>query len=278
VSAARPLFIVGNKRSGSTLLVNMLNEHPEVGVTHESDIVWTLFQCQSGVPHEFRCFPLDAPRGMDALLEAFGDSIKELLGAGVNATSIARAFFEIQRQVIERGTSIHVPLKSAEGLLWIGDKKPVQHAFPEINDFVWRHFPDARFIHVIRHPQAAVASKMEAARTWPVVPRYWKAAASQVLQQWCQHEVWVLATKTSHPGRVHTIRLEDICERPREEMAGLFTFLELEMSTELRQRMSAFVYERPNAKYAGFILPESAQAARLMDAYRYIPDAAVLRD
>ncbi|MBA3483982.1 MAG: sulfotransferase, partial [Pirellulales bacterium] len=54
---------MGNKRSGSTLLVNMLNEHPEVCVTHESDIIWTLYQCRHGMPKQFRSFELDAPRG-----------------------------------------------------------------------------------------------------------------------------------------------------------------------------------------------------------------------
>ena len=37
------LFIVGNKRSGSTHLMRLLNLHENIFVTNESDIVWVLY-------------------------------------------------------------------------------------------------------------------------------------------------------------------------------------------------------------------------------------------
>jgi LPS sulfotransferase NodH len=40
----RPLFIMGNKRSGSTLVTDLLNAHPRVFVSHESDVAWLLYQ------------------------------------------------------------------------------------------------------------------------------------------------------------------------------------------------------------------------------------------
>jgi LPS sulfotransferase NodH len=36
----KPLFIMGNKRSGSTLMTDLLNSHTNVFVSHESDIAW----------------------------------------------------------------------------------------------------------------------------------------------------------------------------------------------------------------------------------------------
>jgi hypothetical protein len=44
MSGPRPLFIIGSKRSGTSLLVSLLNQHPRVLVTHESDLVWILYQ------------------------------------------------------------------------------------------------------------------------------------------------------------------------------------------------------------------------------------------
>ena len=38
----KPLFIMGNKRSGSTLMADLLNSHANVFVSHESDIAWIL--------------------------------------------------------------------------------------------------------------------------------------------------------------------------------------------------------------------------------------------
>ena len=50
----RPLFLVGNKRSGTSHLVRLLNLHPQVFVSHESDIVWALtIHPRSGVSVPF---------------------------------------------------------------------------------------------------------------------------------------------------------------------------------------------------------------------------------
>ena len=269
LSPPKPVFIVGNKRSGSTLLVNMLNEHPDVCITHESDIIWTLYQCRHGMPERFRSFELDASRGMDALLASFGAMIGELLPATPSPAQLTKAFFELQRRVIEQGTAVHVPLKTAKGLKWIGDKKPVQHASPEIRAFILSHFPDVRFVHIVRHPAAVVASQQESARTWPVTPPYWHGRAEEVLERWRLQEEWVLALKASLPQRTHTIRLEDLCNRPAEFMGELFAFLDLEMCNELRGRMLQYVYARPNEKYTGFVLPQVEGVKRIMDIYGY---------
>jgi hypothetical protein len=269
VSRAKPVFIVGNKRSGSTLLVNMLNEHPDVGVTHESDIIWALFQCRKGVPDRFHCFEFDAPRGMEALLESFGSTIVEPLSRTGSPAQLNDVFYEVQKLVLELGTAIHAPLKSATGLKWIGDKKPVQHASPEIRAFILNHFAHARFVHVVRHPAAVVASQKEAARTWPVTPAYWHGPREEVLERWRVHEEWVLDLKTTLPRQTHSLRLEDLCSRPAETTEDLFGFLELSMSEHLRERMLEYVYDLPNKKYAGFSLPHIDGVQLIMDIYRY---------
>jgi hypothetical protein len=271
LSVPKPLFIVGNKRSGSTLLVNMLNEHPEVAVTHETDIVWALYQCQNGAPQEFRTFPWDAPRGLEAMTATYGDAIRDLISAQPTTEELRRAFFEIQRRAIEDGTKVHVPLKRTPGLTWIGDKKPVQHSSPELRKFMCRLFPDATFLHIIRHPFAVVASKQEAARKWPITPNYWKTQAAEVLDRWCVHEEWTLELKELLPDRVHTVRLEDLCACPIEQMSKLFTMIGLEASSTLLERLAGFVYSSPNEKYLRCLTPPSAQAERIMTIYGYSP-------
>jgi hypothetical protein len=246
----------------------MLNEHPAVGVTHESDAAWILYQARAGIPATFECFPWDAPRGMRAVIDAFRDSL-EILGLQHEGLDVANAFDSIQRRIIEEGTSVHVPLKPASGLSWIGDKKPVQHAFPDLNAFIRDHFPEARFIHLIRHPQATVASHLEAARTWPIVPAFWKGSAAEVLDRWCIHEEWVLQLRQLQPHRVHSLRLEDLCRRPIAEMDRLFSFLDIECHDELREKYDHYAYDAPNEKYRSFALPQSLVADRLLRMYDY---------
>lgn len=53
MSRPRPLFIIGNKRSGSTLMTDLPNVHPRVFVSHESDIAWILYQAREGWPDAF---------------------------------------------------------------------------------------------------------------------------------------------------------------------------------------------------------------------------------
>jgi hypothetical protein len=265
---SRPLFIIGSKRSGSTLLVNMLNEHPKIGVTHESDIVWALFQAKDSFPQEFQCFELDAPRGLRALLNAYRETMKSSLGkARPSEDDLRTTFFEIQRKVIESGTEMHIPLKAAEGLQWVGDKKPVQQAFPAVRGFIEAIFPDALFIHLIRSPHAVIGSQMSAAATWPVVPSYWKGTPSELLTHWCTIEEWVLDLKAAHTSQVCTVRLEDLANDPCREMSRLFEFLSLEAPMELLQRLNAFTYADVNSKHGQVRLRVTKRARRLMNLY-----------
>src|SRR3954454_6758131 len=82
------LFFVGNKRSGTSLLVELLNFHPDVFVTPESDIVWILYQMRGGWPETFQCYPWDGPAGMNRTLEAAGTILKN---AGHNGNACANA-------------------------------------------------------------------------------------------------------------------------------------------------------------------------------------------
>jgi len=50
-------FAAGNKRSGSTLMVRLLNLHPEVLVTHEADTSWIVYQMVKQM--NFEGYPLD---------------------------------------------------------------------------------------------------------------------------------------------------------------------------------------------------------------------------
>jgi hypothetical protein len=110
----RPLFIIGNKRSGTSQLVRLLNLHPQVFVSHESDIIWILYQFHHGLP--FRAHPWDSDKGMRLTLQLCGHWLRRGQSPRQNALAVQCALME--------AGSPWLPPQKKTNLLWIGDKKP----------------------------------------------------------------------------------------------------------------------------------------------------------
>jgi hypothetical protein len=260
----QPLFLIGNKRSGTSHLVDLLNLHPRVFVSPESDIIWILYQAVRGLP--FRCYPWDGPVGMERTLQLCAGELGAEL-AGVAREAVAQRFFRVQGQLM-RYASADGGLPPKDGLAWIGDKKPVQHVDPEIRPFLRAHFPHARYIHLVRHPRAVVSSMLSAAASWARV-EYWRGDASAVLERWAIHEEWALAAKDEDKLPVFTLRLEDLWEHPVRKMSELFGFLGLEMPPGLPDEIRRRNRGGQNDKYASFVLPEVSRADEIMQRLGY---------
>ena len=213
----RPLFIIGNKRSGTSQLVRVLNLHPQVFVSHESDIAWILHQFHHDRP--FRAHAWDSGRGMRLTLEAAGHLLRREASPWENFTAV-------QTAVMEQGTP-WLPAQQKTDLRWVGDKKPMQHTDPELLKFLLQHFPEARFLHIVRHPFEVVASSDRFNRT--ADGDFWLGLSSEEkLERWAFHEQQVLQFRQTLPGRVHSLRYEDFCRRTEKELSKVFEFLQLE--------------------------------------------------
>jgi hypothetical protein len=263
----KPLFLVGNKRSGTSHLVRLLNLHPEVFVTHESDAVWILHQWAAGRP--FACYPWDGPLGMEATLAACGDLLDADRDAAPSDRSIAETFFRIGRRLMRTGSPVKEPHPAKGDLAWLGDKKPVQQADPALQPFLRAHFPEARYVHIVRHPRMTVASTVEAGRTWAKVA-YWRdGSPAEILERWAIHEEWVLALRDRGDIPVFSLRFEDLGADPVAQMAELFAFLGLAMPPGLASAIRAATRADTNQKHAAFPLPASPRARAVMDRYGY---------
>lgn len=212
----RPLFLVGNKRSGTSHLVRLLNLHPHVFVSHESDIVWALYQYFHNEP--FQSHPWDSDRGLRHTLE----SCQHLLR---REASPRENFLAVQRRLMDAGTPFLPPQKKSE-LQWIGDKKPFQHGDPLLLAFIMENFPDAHFVHIVRHPfSVALSSDRFNERRGG---DFWLGLTlEEKVQRWTFHEQQALSLRDELPGRVHRLRYEDLCEHTAEELSRVFTFLGL---------------------------------------------------
>jgi LPS sulfotransferase NodH len=297
----RPLFVIGGKRSGSTLMANLLNAHPRVFVSHESDVLWILYQARDGPPARYVRHPLDSELMMSSTVRSCR-RILGSLGSPPTREQVVEAFHRVQARLMDE--YFHPPLEQRlkravlkagkdrspralwrafrqqgelprkRELAWTGDKKHAQYLDPDLQPFIRAHFPDARYVHVLRDPRGAVASVLEAARRWEVMPHYFRGTVEEVLERWAIHEEWVLRMKEDLGDAIFTVRLEDLWREPHAVADRLLDFLDLEPSDELAAQIPQLIHLRdPNEKYASFALPDVPRARRIMEIYGYEPGA-----
>lgn len=210
----RALFIVGNKRSGSTQLMRLLSLHPNIFVSNESDILWILYRFHNDL--DIVPYPYDVPTGMNRTLEKYRDLLSK------DKTPFEN-FVTIQKLIMENGVGKREP-EHKENLLWIGDQKPFQQIDPELMPFSKEHFPGFKFIHLIRHPFPVVRS----AKIAPFDDLLWKGMSEEeILKQWTRHESWVQLEKNQNEVPMLDVKYEDIISQTQREMERMFEFLEV---------------------------------------------------
>lgn len=135
-----PFFIVGCGRSGTTLLRVLLNRHPEVAIPLESLFMVDYLRYQG---------PLKLP---DQLQMVLAEPEIEEWGIEVDPEDYAQC--RTMTEVIEYLNQSYAA--SHRKSQW-GQKTP---RFVRHMDILIRHFPEGRFIHVVRDPRAVVNSLM----------------------------------------------------------------------------------------------------------------------
>ena len=297
----RPLFVIGSKRSGSTLTVHLLNTHPRVFVSHESDVAWLLYQHRDGRPARVETHPLDSDMMLRRTTRVGRRALRRL-GPAPDTEAIRAAFLGIQAKLVRRwvrGQRLpgggpwrvfqevgkrptprrlwaaltrdrEVLDKQAGDLAWLGDKKHAQMLDPDVRAFLAGHFPDARSVHVVRDPRGVVASMRKAQDEWLVKPEFFAGSAAEILGQWADVEERVLAAKEAEAAPILTVRLEDLWCDPRAEMARILGFLDLDLDPAFERWIPKLVQVRdPNKKYDGVDLPDVPRARALMERYGY---------
>ena len=209
---ARPLFLIGNKRSGTSHLTNILNAHPGIFVAPEADLVQALYCRSRGepiLPHA-----LDGPGALAQTLQSFGDEFADMSASTQDV--FRRVLAALARR---RGKDIHA-------LQWAGDKKPVQHADPVLFEFIRANWPDARFVHIVRHPAQAVASMRRAVQDLYPFMEVWKRPDEDLLRLWTENEQRVLEYKAAG-APIFTLTLPALIGDPTGVLGDLLDFLEL---------------------------------------------------
>lgn len=206
-----PFFIVGADRSGTTLLVLMLDRHPEVAIPSEGHFIPQLWRQRRRYGADDRIENLD--RLLHDLLShpSFrywnlpADSIRRELGSTESpqfAAAIAAAYSAFAR---------------SQGKTRWGDKTPeyVSH-IPLLATL----FPEARFVHMIRDPRDVALSTLDLNR----LHRHAATSAflwARKIRSAREAEKWLGS------GRYHEVRYEALVSDPRNELQRLADFLAL---------------------------------------------------
>ena len=226
---SKPIFIIGNKRSGSTHLMKLLNLHPNIFVSNESDIVWILYQFHQGKAIE--TYPWDDPLGMETTLENHQDLLDSDKTPFENFVAMQTAI--MKNGTVQKGLKRMQPMHK-EDLKWIGDQKPFQQTDPEILPFIREHFPDAHFIHLIRHPFPVVRSSQVFLGDGGYI---WKGMTpEQLLERWTMHEKWVVEAKQQGDLPILDMPYEKIVNNTQLAMREMLDFLGLDYDQELLKK------------------------------------------
>lgn len=187
-----PIFVGGHHRSGTTLLRVMLNRHPHIACGPEGQLLdrtsfrdFHRFLETTWLPH-LRAYSMDEQdidRGVAAFIDEF-----------------------FSRYAAERGKRRWAE-KTPKNVLHIA--------------YLFRLFPEARFIHMVRDPRDVHCSVVEKAHT--TTPRWLGVTAEETARGWVRRVE--IAGAWRGDERYLEIRYEDLVAVPREMMAHVLCFL-----------------------------------------------------
>ena len=189
-----PIFIGGQRRSGTTLMRTMLNRHPHVAL----------------VPRESFFF-------QDKRFEVFFDDLLAWHSRRFAQLSIGPS--EMDRAVAALIDSLLSPFALCKGAHRWADK--TTENITRI-DYLFRLFPDAQFIHVIRDPRDTLCSMKQQAATEK--PRWVKFTAEVTAPEWVACIAAGLPWR-GQPERYLEARYEQLARHPEAEMRRVLAFL-----------------------------------------------------
>ncbi|MBO6783598.1 MAG: sulfotransferase [Alphaproteobacteria bacterium] len=194
-----PIFVGGYFKSGTSLLRALLGQHPDVASGLETH--WFAIDPRGGTGRH------DEPLGQTIdRLAAFFDLDAAAISAATAQTSTGEAFLDALMQ-------LHL---EAQGKTRWAEKTPdnILHV-----DRVFDHWPDARFLHILRDPRDVYVSLANCGKG---------GAPDDFAASW---STWIAkgeaAAQAHGSGRFRTVLYADLVNRPETVMRGLSGFLGL---------------------------------------------------
>jgi len=198
-----PVFIVGSPRSGTSLLRNLLNRHPNLAICGETRFYGDVYKRR-------RAFGvLDNPENRQRLVRHYLDTTR------LGKLGVDRAVLE--ERLLRDATSYQALLRcileqyaESQGKVRYGEKTP-HHAFFAKTLGEW--FPGAAIIHLVRDPRDVVASLQR----MPWAPN------SIVDNAWMWRLFNRAARSVHHSPGYLMVHYENLAAEPGQELARICT-------------------------------------------------------
>jgi len=201
----RLIFIGGSPRSGTTLVQNILDSHPDI----------------CGAP-EFFCIP--DILGLRKNLHGF---------ISVGWIDAICSYDDVDRRIASLIEDLLLPLADKYGCTYLSEKTPRNVlVFSELIDL----FPGARFIHVIRDPRAIIASLLQVGKRQKdrgKRARSYMTSVPAAIRYVKEYLRAGLAASAACPERVLTLVYEELVTNPEKETKKVCQFLEIPWSEEM---------------------------------------------
>lgn len=246
----RPIFIIGSGRSGTTLLYELLSGHPDLAwISNVSErfprsrlapAINRFAASGPSAPRRLAIRPSEGYRAFDWATPRF---------RGASSRPLSRSDLRPAERKRLRGLARrHVVAMKARRFLNKNTRNTRRILFLD------EAFPEAQFVHVIRHPHAAVASMLRV-DFWPAL-EHWNRPSASALSAPSRDAVlaarlWLdevsaarLAAEqlSDRDRRYLEVRYEDLVSAPDESFAEILGFLSLPDGRELCEHTSRFTF------------------------------------
>lgn len=240
-----PVFICGVHRSGTTLVRDLLDGHPDLVVLPSEGTYYTNLEAKILALPEKERLSFLGMEWLRRLANPINQAPYWLLGRSTDTSS---AYVDFARYLmawwlvpeVTPQTAVILAYASCTGKLgaklWV-DKTPTNERFLKR---IWREMPNAKIIHVIREPLATMESrrKMEPTITLKRALCDLKTSFRIAIEQSALNDKWCLL-----------VRYEDLCNDPEifAEQVGLF--LNIDVWDTLKQPTVAGIPAKANSSF-----------------------------
>lgn len=225
----RPVFVVGHRKTGTTLLLDLLDGHPGLVVLPgESNHFLTFVPQFGGLPPE--ALAVEAQRWWLLRLVSPSGIPPFWAAGGWEDDPDPYAVFTRRLLALVEGYPDRDPLGLAavalgDGVAWV-EKTPGQE---HVVDEILARYPGARFLHVVRDPRSAAAA-ISRLDTQTGEETDFVALGLTIRRSF---EAALESTERLGPERYCVVRYEDLVAEPEQEMRRVVDLLRLEWSPTL---------------------------------------------
>jgi len=207
-----PIFIVGCPRSGTTLLQQILNAHPEVAIAPETHFIEYFWKRRK------KYGELSEDSNYYSLIKDI-TTLNEFVEMGLSADNFFKIAWSSDRSYAILFQLLLKQFAIKQNATIVGEKTPnhVLH-LSTLKDF----FPSARFVHLVRDPRAVVNS-------WRSIP--WSSGSTAGdARLWRGHILSALRSPYNIKSSLFTLSYEQLVVASEENLRLLCDFLNLQFN------------------------------------------------